>query len=141
MFLDRWRRVASSRLDRHQTTYLAPRGNPKTFRSASNLKTSDASNGCDCSQTGDVRGAIWIGGSSSDGTEGLWKNSTIAARSNRDRGAIEPRSRRDRAAIGLLSASPYFQAIGEQSTAYQDFDRGPIVARSWDFLRRKSRTY
>ena len=48
-----------------------------------------------------------------------------------DRGPIEPRSRRDRAAIGLLSASPYFQAIGERSTAYQDFDRGPIVARSW----------
>ena len=48
-----------------------------------------------------------------------------------DRGPIKPRSRRDRAAIGLLSASPYFQAIGERSTAYQDFDRGPIVARSW----------
>ena len=28
----------------------------------------------------------------SDGVEGSWKNSTIAVRSNRDRGAIEPRS-------------------------------------------------
>ena len=91
-FFYRWRRVASSQLDRHRTTYRAPRGSPKTFRSASTLKTSDSSNGCDCSQTGDTRGAIWIGGSSSDGMEGLWKNSTIAARSNRDRGAIEPRS-------------------------------------------------
>ena len=120
MFLDRWRRVASSQLDRHRTTYLAPRGNPKTFRSASNLKISDASNGCDCSQTGDVRGVIWIGGSSSDGTEGLWKNSTIAARSNRDRGAIEPRS-------------VFFQRhhISKRSENDQRLTRTSIEARSW----------
>ena len=58
-----------------------------------------------------------------------------------DRGPIEPRSRRDRAAIGEFKEGNRLQAIGERSTAYQDFDRGPIVARSWDFLRRKSRTY
>ena len=130
MFLDRWRRIASSRLDRHRTTYLAPRGNPKTFRSASNLKTSDASNGCDCSQAGDVRGAIWSGGSSSDSTEGLWKNSTIAARSSRDRSSfsvtIFPSDRR------TIDGLPGLRSR---------LDRGPIVARSWDFLRRKSRTY
>ena len=58
-----------------------------------------------------------------------------------DRGPIEPRSRRDRAAIGEFKGCNRLQAIGERSTTYQDFDRGPIVARSWVFLRRKSRPY
>ena len=40
----------------------------------------------------------------SDGVEGSWKNSTIAVRSNRDRGVIKPRSRRDRAAIVALTS-------------------------------------
>ena len=48
-----------------------------------------------------------------------------------DRGPIEPRSRRDRAAIGEFKGGNRLQAIGERSTTYQDFDRGPIVARSW----------
>ena len=41
---------------------------------------------------GDARGAITITGSPSNDGESSWKNSTIAARSNRDRGAIELRS-------------------------------------------------
>ena len=40
----------------------------------------------------------------SDGVEGLWKNSTIATRSSRDRGAIEPRSRSNQAAIEGIRA-------------------------------------
>ena len=139
-FFYRWRRVASSQLDRHRTTYRAPRGSLKTFRSASTLKTSDSSNGCDCSQTGDTRGAIWIGGSSSDGMEGLWKNSTIAARSNRDRGAIEPRStffqRHHIAKRSEHDRWPTRTSIEARSRS----DRGPIVglleAKIADILKR-----
>ena len=42
-------------------------------------------------------------GASTDGIDASWKNTTIAVRSNRDRGPIEPRSQRDRAAIVDLS--------------------------------------
>ena len=48
-----------------------------------------------------------------------------------DRGPIEPRSRRDRAAIGLLSASPYFHSIGGRAKSDEDHDHGPIAPRSW----------
>ena len=37
-------------------------------------------------------GAVHLPEALSDGCEDTWKNSTIAVRSNRDRGAIEPRS-------------------------------------------------
>ena len=61
-----------------------------------------------------------------DDVVGLWKNSTIAVRSNRDRGAIEPRSGSLHGGIG-----PNRGPSGRRSTNDQDHDRGPIVVRSW----------
>ena len=76
---------------------------------------------------GDARGAITITGSPSNDEESSWKNSTIAAPSNRDRSAIEPRSwflqRRIKRRFSHL--------IRRRSTGDQDHDRRTIVARSW----------
>ena len=77
----------------------------------------------------------------SDGVEGFWKNSKIAARSNRDRGSIEPRSRRDRTAIAARSSrdrgvcmveSPPIEqkSIDERPGPRSWPDRGAIVAQS-----------
>ena len=83
--------------DEDRTTYLAPRGNPRTSRSASNRRA------IDLHQTA---AAIWSKsieiGLYRDAVEELRDRAAIAARSSRDRGAIEPRSRRDRAAIARL---------------------------------------
>ena len=46
-----------------------------------------------------IREDRWSVGFRSNGVCSVWKNSTIAARSNRDRGAIEPQSRRVRRGI------------------------------------------
>ena len=67
----------------------------------------------------------------SDGAEKAWKNRTIAVRSSRDRGAIEPRSRRDRAAIAHLLPRNLSYLSWRWSTETQDHDRRPIVAWSW----------
>ena len=73
----------------------------------------------------------------SDGVEGLWKNSTIATRSSRDRGAIEPRSR----GLGRENWADSFPidrpVIEEALTPRSTPDRDPIVARSWRKSRRK----
>ena len=58
----------------------------------------------------------------SDGPDTLWKNSTIVAWSNRDRGAFEPRSESESG--GIISTTS-----GRRSTNDQDHDRGPIVAK------------
>ena len=56
----------------------------------------------------------------SDGLRDSWKNSTIAARSSRDRGTYD------------VESSPVDrQAIDEGSGPRSWPDRGPIVARSW----------
>ena len=65
----------------------------------------------------------------SDGVEGLWKNSTIAVRSSRDRGAIEPRSRLDKAGIGELTWWNRCHSSGRRSTNDHDHDHGSITVR------------
>ena len=89
-------------------------------------------------RTGSVnrdRSSNW---SPSDGLEASWKNSTIAVRSNRDRGAIKPRSGSLRDAIAS-NRSENDQRLTRTSIFARSWpDRGPIVARSWVFLRQKS---
>ena len=63
----------------------------------------------------------------SDGAKGYWKNSTIAVRSDRDRGSIGPRSRCDRAAIGSYSGG----IASRRSDAGRRATKTTIVARSW----------
>ena len=60
--------------------------------------------------------------SPSDGQDDSRKNSTIAVRSNRDRGAIEPRSLMFH--HGIISTT-----IKQRLLENQDHDRGSIVAR------------
>ena len=91
---------------------------------------------------GDARGAILIGGSSSDRRDlARWEHRVdhdliIIGRFRsfveelHDRGPIEPRSRRDRAATGEFTWWNRHQSSG-RSTNDQDHDRGPIVTRSW----------
>ena len=80
--------------------------------------------------------------SQSDDFKGSWKNSTIAVRSNRDRGAIEPRSwscRRGIASTGSDGGQLRSRiTIDAQSwpdrrtiVARSQHDRGLIAARSW----------
>ena len=74
----------------------------------------------------------------SDGVEGLWKNSTIATRSSRDRGAIEPRSRGLGRGIGADSFPIDRPVIDEALTPRSTLDRDPIVARSWQKIAAKT---
>ena len=62
--------------------------------------------------------------SPSDGWESAWKKSKIVARSNRNRGAIEPRS-------WLLHGGITSTIFRRQSLEDRDHDRSMIVARSW----------
>ena len=92
---------------------------------------------------GDARGAILIGGSSSDGRDlARWEHRVnrdlyFIGRHRRpaeelhDRGPIEPRSRRDRAVIVAPSAWNRFHSIRRRATRDQDHDHGPIAARLW----------
>ena len=61
--------------------------------------------------------------SPSDGQDDSQKNSTIAVRSNRDRGAIELRS-------WIFHHGIISMIIGRHPVENQDHDRGPIAARS-----------
>ena len=131
--------------DDNHTTYLAPRGILRSSRSASIegldliaikwlifIERRSRSDGWRRTRIviaaqGSVnpdRSSNW---SPSDGLEASWKNSTIAVRSNCDRGAIEPRSGSLRDAIA-----------SSRSENDQRLTRTSIVARSWVFLRRKS---
>ena len=74
---------------------------------------------------------IWSIGLQSDGVGDAWKNSTIAARSNRDRGAIEPRSLHLQREIKVASLLIDLTGVVEASMPRSTPDRGPIVARSW----------
>ena len=60
---------------------------------------------------------------SSDGPDALWKNSSIAVRSNRDRGTIEPRSWSVRGGINSTIVRQCFREDLQR-------DRRPIDARS-----------
>ena len=71
----------------------------------------------------------------SDGWEDSWKKSTIVVRSNRDRGAIEPRSwllhRGNNATILPIPGARFpLKMAGEKV-----HDRSPIAMRSWPDLR------
>ena len=74
---------------------------------------------------------IWSIGFQSDGVGDAWKNSTIAARSNRDRGAIEPRSLHLQRGIKVASLLIHLMGVVEASMPRSTPDHGPIVARSW----------
>ena len=74
---------------------------------------------------------IWSIGFQSDGVGDAWKNSTIAARSNRDRSAIEPRSLHLQHGIRAASLLIDLTGVVEASMPRSTPDRGPIVARSW----------
>ena len=71
-----------------------------------------------------TRGTLWIARSQSDGCKDSWKKSTIKARSNRNRGAIKPRS-------WLLHRRINAMIIRQRSFENQDHDRLTIVAQSW----------
>ena len=97
----------------------------------------------------------------SDGVEGLWKNSKIAVRSNRDRGAIEPRSWSICCGINPQGPDVIFvrmcseidaQSMHDQATIVVDRGRsrrkawprgngihGEIKANSWPISKRQRR--
>ena len=85
----------------------------------------------------DIGRSLWL---ASDGREASWKNSTIAVRSNRDRGAIEPRSGSLREAI-VSKRSENDRRLTRTSIEARSWpDRGPIVglleAKIADILKR-----
>ena len=89
----------------------------------------------DCDQTASS-GAAWnslarqiliSSRSPSDGGEDSWKNSTIAVRSNRDRGAIEPRSWVFRRGIISIGSDSDRLSSGIMIDTRSWPDRGPIV--------------
>ena len=65
--------------------------------------------------------------SSSDGPEDSWKNSTIAVRSNRDRGAIEPRSWSVRCGINSMIVGDVFVKIYSEIDPQSTQDQATIV--------------
>ena len=67
----------------------------------------------------------------SDGYEDTWKNSTIAVQSNRDRGAIEPRSWKFRRGIVATESNGGRLLTSTTIDAQSWPARGAIVARSW----------
>ena len=82
---------------------------------------------------------IWSIGFQSDGVGDAWKNSTIAARSNRDRGAIEPQSLHLQHGIRAVSLLIDLTGVVEASMPRSWPDRGLIeaknVARLWWFWK------
>ena len=80
---------------------------------------------------GDARGAITITSSPSNGGESSWKNSTIAARSNRDCGAIGPRSWLLQGGIGATILPLDRTAINWWPGSRSTHDRGAITVQSW----------
>ena len=67
----------------------------------------------------------------SDGVEELWKNSTIAVRSSRDRAAIEPRLGSIRGGITAIRVEGNRRTTRTTIVARSWRDHGPIAARLW----------
>ena len=67
---------------------------------------------------------VHLAEASSDGVEDSWKNTTIAVRSNRNRGAIEPRS-------WILHRGIDSTILRRHSMVDRDHDQPTIVAQSW----------
>ena len=65
-----------------------------------------------------------------NGAEGSWKNSTIADRSNRDGGAIEPRSLNLQHGIRVASLPIDLTGVVEASMPRSTLDRGLIEAKN-----------
>ena len=90
--------VNRSRKWRDQRTYLSPRGRAESVRSSSRWTAGDGltsrswSDGYSEVWFFSLIAGIWSVGFQSDGVGDAWKNTTIAVRSNRNRGAIEPQS-------------------------------------------------
>ena len=82
---------------------------------------------------------IWSIGFQSDGIGDAWKNSTIAAQLNRDRGAIEPRSLHLQHGIKVASLLIDLTGVVKASMPRSTPDRGLIkaknVARLWWFWK------
>ena len=72
----------------------------------------------------------------SDGPEDSWKNSATAARSSRDRGAIEPQSHVSRWGVVSRRSACDRRRFRTTIVARSRPDRGAIVAWSWRKLRR-----
>ena len=114
---DTWHGEEIPRLNR--TTYLTPRGIPRSGRSSSNRRAWDASGGCDYSQS-----------RSADRHRTVQRRRGRTSRSSRDRGAIEPWSRRNRAAIARILPRNRSHSSWRWSMELQEHDRRPIKARS-----------
>ena len=95
--------------DEDRTTYLAPRGNPRTSRSASNRRAWAASDGRDCSQSRSVD-----------------RHRTVQRRRGRT-----SRSSRDRTPSTAESILLEPTMIDRAPASRLTHDRGPITARSW----------
>ena len=110
--------------DGDQKAYLTPCGNTRDVIFI-NVKTARSrSDGQSEARFYSLHGDAWSVGFQSDGGEVSWKNSTIAVRSNRDRGAIEPRS-------WIFHRGITSTIIGRRSLKHQYHDRRAIVAQSW----------
>ena len=72
-------------------------------------------------------GAIRSPEALSDGCEDTWKNSTIAVRSNRDRGTIEPRSWSNCCGINSTRARRDFHDMCSEIDAQSTHDQATIV--------------
>ena len=75
-----------------------------------------------------IREDRWSVGFRSSGVCSVWKNSTIAARSNRDHGSIEPQSRRVRRGIVAGRTDGDRRRVSTTIDARSRPDRGAIVA-------------
>ena len=106
---------------------MTPRGRAESVRSSSRWTAGDGfisrsrSDGYDEDRIFSLFAGIWSVGFQSDGVGNTWKNTTIAVRSNRDRGAIELRSsfpehlEHDRCSIVVdhVKIVAYFEALFE----------------------------
>ena len=110
-------------------SYLTPRGRAESVRSSSRWTAGDGfisrsrSDGYDEDRIFSLFAGIWSVGFQSDGVGDTWKNTTIAVRSNRDRGAIEPRS-------WILPRGIYSTTFARQFRSIWN----TIDARSWSIV-------
>ena len=121
--------------DEDRTTYLAPRGNPRTSRLASNRRAIDLhqTTAASWSKSIEIRRLTW---STSDGAEMLWKNFAIKPRSRRDRAVITARSSRDRTPSAVESTLPEPTMIDRAPGSRSTHDRG----KNWKLFDREIRS-
>ena len=125
-------------------SYLTPRGRAESVRSSSRWTAGDGfisrsrSDGYDEDRIFSLLAGIWSVGFQSDGVGDTWKNTTIAVRSNRDRGAIELWSWILPRGIYSTTFARHFRSIWNTIDALS----WSITRRSWPtlklFLKRNS---